>query len=106
LETPTPAPRLNAVEGFFLKLMRRRIKRGICHLLIDLLATINCNLAEYNHSQIPSSGPLDPDRIIATAIRRYRGDRFVPLGDQDSRHKAVQKTDPPLTIHQFSAAMD
>src|SRR5271163_4324975 len=38
---PTSASWLNAVEGFFAKLTRRRLKRGVFHSLVDLQAAIN-----------------------------------------------------------------
>ena len=39
--TPTSASWLNAVEGFFAKLTRRRFKHGVFHPLVDLQAAIN-----------------------------------------------------------------
>ena len=51
--TPTSASWLNAVEGFFAKLTRRRLSRGIFHSLVDLQATINRYLAEHNRSPKP-----------------------------------------------------
>ena len=39
--TPTSSSWLNAVEGFFAKLSRRRLKRGIFRSLVDLQAAIN-----------------------------------------------------------------
>ena len=38
--TPTSASWLNAVEGFFAKLTRRRLQRGVFHSLVDLQAAI------------------------------------------------------------------
>jgi transposase len=38
--TPTSAPWLNAVEGFFAKLTKRRLKRGVFRSLIDLQTAI------------------------------------------------------------------
>ena len=46
--TPTSASWLNAVEGFFAKLAKRRLKRGVFHSLVDLQAAINRFLAENN----------------------------------------------------------
>jgi hypothetical protein len=63
--TPTSAPWLNAVKGFFAKLTRRRVKRGIFHSLIDLLTAINRNLAEYNHNPNSFVWTSNPDHIIA-----------------------------------------
>ncbi|MGB7097293.1 MAG: transposase, partial [Xanthobacteraceae bacterium] len=53
--TPTSCSWLNAVEGFFAKLAKRRLKRGVFRCVIDLQATINWT--------------ADPDKIIA-AVRR------------------------------------
>lgn len=39
--TPTSCSWLNAVEGFFAKLSRRRLKRGIFRSVVDLQAAIN-----------------------------------------------------------------
>ncbi len=38
--TPTSCSWLNAVEGFFAKRAKRRLKRGVFHFLIDLRAAI------------------------------------------------------------------
>jgi transposase len=38
--TPTSASWLNAVEGFFAKLSKRRLKRGVFRSLVDLVALI------------------------------------------------------------------
>ena len=52
--TPTSASWLNAVEGFFAKLTRRRLKRGVFTGIADLQAAINRFLRETlpipNHS--------------------------------------------------------
>ena len=60
--TPTSASWLNAVEGFFAKLTKRRLKRGVFHSLVDLQAAINRYLAEHNQAPNPSSGPPTPTR--------------------------------------------
>jgi transposase len=70
--TPTSASWLNAVEGFFAKLTRRRLKRGVFHSLVDLQAAINRYLAEHNRSSKPFTWTADPDRIIAAANRGYQ----------------------------------
>jgi len=70
--TPTSASWLNAVEGFFAKLTRRRLKRGIFRSLVDLQAAINRFLAEHNCSPKPFVWTADPDRIIAAASRGYQ----------------------------------
>ena len=46
--TPTSASWLNAVEGFFAKLTRRRLKRGVFRSVVDLQAAINRFVEETN----------------------------------------------------------
>ena len=46
--TPTYCSWLNAVEGFFAKLTKRRLKRGVFRLVADLQAAINRFLEEHN----------------------------------------------------------
>ncbi len=67
--TPTSASWLNAVEGFFAKLTKRRLKRGVFHSLVSLQAAINRFVAEANAEPRPFHWTKDPDTIIA-AVRR------------------------------------
>jgi transposase len=67
--TPTSASWLNAVEGFFAKLTRRRLKRGVFRSVVDLQAAINRFLAETNDDPKPFVWTADPDRVLA-AVRR------------------------------------
>jgi len=67
--TPTSASWLNAVEGFFAKLTRRRLKRGVFRSIVDLQAAINRFLAETNDAPKPFTWTADPEKIIA-AVRR------------------------------------
>jgi transposase len=67
--TPTSASWINAVEGFFAKLTKRRLKRGVFHSLVALQAAINRFLAEANENPKPFRWTKDPDKIIA-AVRR------------------------------------
>jgi transposase len=67
--TPTSASWLNAVEGFFAKLTKRRLKRGVFHSLVSLQAAIKRFLAEANADPRPFRWTKDPDKIIA-AVRR------------------------------------
>jgi hypothetical protein len=67
--TPKSASWLNAVEGFFAKLSKRRLKRGVFRSLVDLQAAINRFLAETYHNPKPFVWTADPDKIIA-AVRR------------------------------------
>lgn len=67
--TPTSASWLNAVEGFFAKLTKRRLKRGVFHSLVALQAAIKRYVAEANAHPRPFQWTKDPDKIIA-AVRR------------------------------------
>ena len=55
--TPTSASWLNAVEGFFATLTKRRLKRGVFRSVADLQAAINRFLKEHNQNPSPSLGP-------------------------------------------------
>jgi transposase len=50
---PTSASWLNAVENFFSKMTRQRIRRGVFRSIADLQAAINAYLAEHNASPKP-----------------------------------------------------
>jgi transposase len=67
--TPTSCSWLNAVEGFFAKLAKRRLNRGVFRCVVDLQAAINRFVAETNHDPKPFTWTADPDKIIA-AVRR------------------------------------
>ena len=66
---PTSCSWLNAVEGFFAKLSRRRLKRGVFRSVYELQIAINRYLDEANQMPKPFSWTADPDKIIA-AVRR------------------------------------
>ena len=70
--TPTSASWLNAVEGFFAKLTRRRLKRGVFRSIVDLQAAINRFLRETNDHPKPFVWTADPDKIIAAVRRGYQ----------------------------------
>jgi DDE superfamily endonuclease len=67
--TPTSASWLNAVEGFFAILTKRRLKRGVFQSVADLQAAINRFLDDHNTQSKPFQWVADPDKIIA-AVRR------------------------------------
>ena len=70
--TPTSCSWLNAVEGFFAKLSKRRLKRGVSGSVVELQAAINRFLDEHNHDPKPFIWTADPDRIIAAVRRGYQ----------------------------------
>ncbi len=67
--TPTSASWLNAVEGFFSVLTRRRLKRGVFCSLVDLQAAINRYVAEHNKHPRPFTWTADPERVLAAIAR-------------------------------------
>jgi transposase len=70
--TPTSSSWLNAVEGFFAKLTRRRLKRGVFHSLVDLHAAINRYIREHNRQPTPFIWKAEPDKIIAARKRGFQ----------------------------------
>jgi transposase len=67
--TPTSCSWLNAVEGFFSKLTRQRLKRGVFRSIVELQAAINRFLAETNANPKPFVWTAHPDRVI-NAVER------------------------------------
>lgn len=67
--TPTSASWLNAVEGFFSIITRRRIRRGVFTSVADLQQAIRNYIHQHNLSPKPFVWTADPDKIIA-AVRR------------------------------------
>ena len=70
--TPTSCSWLNAVEGFFAKLTRQRLKRGVFRSIVELQAAINRFLREANEQPKPFTWTADPDKIIAAVRRGHR----------------------------------
>src|SRR6478735_9128723 len=70
--TPTSSSWLNAVEGFFATLTRRRLKRGVFRSITDLQAAINRFVAEHNQTPKPFTCRADPDAIIAARKRGFQ----------------------------------
>jgi transposase len=80
--TPTSASWLNAVETFFAKLTKRRLKRGSFHSLVALQEAINRYLDEHNRDPRPFVWTADPDAIVEKVRRGYRA--LASLGRQAS----------------------
>lgn len=71
--TPTSSSWLNAVEGFFAKLTRRRLKNGVFCSVFDLQCAINRFIAEHNENEAkPFTWRADPDAIIAARSRGFQ----------------------------------
>lgn len=67
--TPTSASWLNAVEGFFSALARRRLRRGTFTGVVDLQAAIKRYIADYNSRARPFTW-TKPAAQIVNAISR------------------------------------
>jgi hypothetical protein len=70
--TSTSASWMNAVEGFFAALTKRRLKRGVFLGVVDLQAAINRYVADHNVDPKPFRWKANPDKIIAAAARGHR----------------------------------
>ncbi len=75
--TPTSCSWLNAVEGFFAVLTKRRLKRGSFSSLIDLQAAINRYLLDHNTHPKPFVWTAEPDSIIEKARRGYQASQSL-----------------------------
>ena len=75
---PTSSSWLNAVEGFFAKLTRRRLKHGVFRSVAELQTAINRLVAEHNDSPRPFVWRADPDAIIAARSRGFQAFPRVP----------------------------
>ena len=82
--TPTSASWLNAVEGFFATLTKRRLKRGVFRSVTDLQAAINRFLEEHNQQSQPFTWTADPDKIIAAVRRGHQVLEFDPLASRSA----------------------
>jgi transposase len=70
--TPTSASWLNAVEGYFAKLTKRRLKRGVFSSIVELQAAIKRFLTETNADPRPFRWTKCPDKIIAAVKRGHQ----------------------------------
>jgi transposase len=70
--TPTSASWLNAVEGFFAKLTKRRLKRGVFKSIGDLQAAIKRFMVENNRQPRPFKWTKEPSQIIAAVKRGHQ----------------------------------
>ncbi len=69
--TPTSCSWLNAVEGYFAKLAKRRLKRGVFKSVAELQAAINRFIAETNDDPRPFVWTKNPSKIIAAVKRGF-----------------------------------
>jgi transposase len=67
--TPTSCSWLNAIETFFSRLTRRRLKRGSFRSIVDLQAAIKRFIEDHNAAPKPFVWTADPDGILAKVTR-------------------------------------
>ena len=67
--TPTSCSWLNAVETFFSRLTRRRLKRGVFRSIVELQAAINRFVDEHNAEPRPFVWTADPDVVLGKVTR-------------------------------------
>jgi transposase len=67
--TPTSASWLNAVENFFSKITRQRIRHGVFRSVVDLQAAINAYLAEHNANPKPFVWTKSAEAMLAKLDR-------------------------------------
>ena len=70
--TPTSCFWFNAVEGFFAKLTRRRLKHSVFSSLAHLQQAINTFIDFHNEEPKPFAWKADPKQIIATKKHGHR----------------------------------
>jgi transposase len=67
--TPTSCSWLNAVETFFSRLTRRRLRRGVFRSIIDLQAAINRFIEDHNAEPKPFVWTAEPDTVFGKVTR-------------------------------------
>jgi transposase len=67
--TPTSCSWLNAVETFFSRLTRRRLKRGVFRSIVDLQAAIKRFIEDHNAEPKPFVWTADPYNILDKVTR-------------------------------------
>jgi len=70
--TPTSCSWLNAVEGYFAKLTKQRLKRGVFRSVIELQSAIKRFIEETNQMPKPFVWTADPIKIIAAVKRGHQ----------------------------------
>ena len=102
--TPTSASWLNAVEGFFAKLTRRRLKRGVFRSVVDLQVAINRFVAETNADPKPFVWTADPKRVLAAVKRGKQALEVDPLDGQAFRNLAPISSETPTESRRMPAS--
>ena len=106
--TPTSASWLNAVEGFFSALTRKRLKRGVFHSVVDLQAAIN-RVEQHNRPKAFRLGNNPrQDRPATCTFRMSRCTSILLAGVEiqakDAR-PALSRRDAPRATHLSAACV-
>ena len=102
--TPTSASWLNAVENFFSKMTRQRIRRGVFRSIVDLQTAINAYLTEHNASPKPFVWTQSAEAILAKLVDIVGlyvdppAHAVVLSLDEKSQIQALDRTQPGLPI--------
>ena len=105
--TPTSASWLNAVEGFFAKLSKRRLKRGVFHSLVSLQAAINRFVTDANQQQKPFRWTKHPDQVgLSRRQNVYPADvaLIFPIAKAGKPRKYHVPDQPPVAAQALLAA--
>ncbi len=89
--TPTSCSWLNAVEGFFAKLAKRRLNRGVFRCVVDLQAAINRFVAETNHDPKPFIWTADPDKRTKAPEKILKGPKLSNLSYRETHRVRVRE---------------
>ncbi len=104
--TATSSSWLKAIEGFFAKLTRRRLKHGVFRSITDLQAAINRFIAEHNESPRPFMWRAEPDEIIAARARGFQALESIykdvrlrgGVADDSSRPRLPSMSSPAIRL--------
>jgi transposase len=95
---PTSSSWLNAVEGFFATLTRRRLRYGVFHSIVDLQAAINRFIHEHNRTPKTfrlASPPRCNHRGPQTEVSSVGVHPLAAAACYQARHEAWRATPPP-----------
>jgi transposase len=70
--TPTSCSWLNAVEGYFAKLSKQRLKRGVFRSVVELQSAIKRFIEQTNQMSKPLVRTADPHKNIAAVKRGHQ----------------------------------
>jgi len=90
-QIPTSASWLNAIEGFFATLSKRRLKRDVFRSVGDLQAAINCFLDDHDAHCKPFRWVAGANKIIARSRTRVPSLGSLGISLTPVRRRLVEK---------------